>query len=431
MNTLPDVLGSRPDEPRGDHLVALQLLPDTQEPAADAAAPGAAVDASPRVRPRLEGALRAARWPLGVYCATRLACLLLAIVETLFRKWTLWGMLSNWDGVWYLRVLSEGYPSYVSHAQTPLGFLPLYPLSVWPVAHLWSLHPTPHGYELAGLIVSLITGASATVLVAELARSWWGRQASRRAVLLFCLFPGSIVFSMVYTEGLLLTLVAGCLLAMQARRWLLAGVLAGLATAVAPAAIALVPACLVGAALELRRLGWRNRNAWRALLAPLLSPLGALAFAAYLWMHTGSPFASYTAQRYGWQESSSPLSLLHIAENLVSELESAPGLGHLTVNTNYVAGLLGAAVLLVALVLLVRAPRPPMPALVWTLGVSALTFTSGQTPPNARMLLVAFPAVIVFAQRLRGRWFTALLILNGLLLVSMSWVSLVGVDLRP
>jgi hypothetical protein len=172
VNTLPDVLGSRPDDvPHGDHVAALQLAPESQKPA-DVAAPRAVADASPHFWLRLGGGLLAVRWTLGVYFSTRLVCLLLAIVETFFRKWTLWGMLSNWDGIWYLRVLTEGYPSHVSHVQTPLGFLPLYPLVAWPIAHLWSLHPTQQGYELAGLIVSLITGASATVLVAKLAESW-------------------------------------------------------------------------------------------------------------------------------------------------------------------------------------------------------------------------------------------------------------------
>ncbi len=437
MNTHPDVRGSRPDdEPREAHGAALQLLTEGEETATLATAPagfrgrGAGARNALNAR-RMVGALRAARWTLGVYFATRLGCLLLAIVETFFRSWTLWGMLSNWDGIWYIRVLTEGYPSHISHAQTPLGFLPLYPLLAWPLAHLGSIHPDGHAYELAGLIVSLFTGASATVLVGKLAESWWGKPASRRAVLVFCLFPGSIVFSMVYTEGLLLSLVAGCLLAMQRRRWLLAGILAGFSTAVGPPALAIVPACAAAAALHLRTCGWRDREAWRALLAPLLAPLGAACFGIYLWIHDGTPLASYQAQRYGWQESSSPLSLLHIAQALVKQIKAAPDLAHLTINTNYVAGLIGALVLLIALVLLLRSPRVPLAALVWTLGLTALTFTSGQTPPNARMLLIAFPAVIVFAQRLRGRWFTALLVLNCLLLVTMSWVSFVGIDLRP
>ena len=60
-----------------------------------------------------------------------------------------------------------------------------------------------------------------------------------------------------------------------------------------------------------------------------------------------------------------------------------------------------------------------------------LTFTSAQTPPNARLLLCAFPAIIVFAQRLRGRWFTALMVLNVTLFFTLTWITVVGVDFRP
>jgi hypothetical protein len=69
--------------------------------------------------------------------------------------------------------------------------------------------------------------------------------------------------------------------------------------------------------------------------------------------------------------------------------------------------------------------------MMWTLGVAVLTSTSANTPPNARLLLCAFPAIIVYAQRLRGRWFTALMALNCALFVGMSWITFVGIDLRP
>ena len=53
----------------------------------------------------------------------------------------------------------------------------------------------------------------------------------------------------------MLPLAAGCILALQRRRWVLAGVLAGIATATEPEALVLVLVCAVSAALELRRSG--------------------------------------------------------------------------------------------------------------------------------------------------------------------------------
>jgi hypothetical protein len=416
----PDVIGTRPVDPSvGEDGVAL--------PASSAGDTTRVRVRAPSVRPWLRAWAVELRWPLAVYGVSRLLILLLAVVETLFRRWTLWGELGNWDGKWYLEILTRGYPSHVAHKQTTLGFFPLYPLVTWLPSRVVDLSPSWHEYELAELLVALITGGCAVVLIGRLARTWWGERAERRVILFLCFFPGAVVFSMVYTEGLLLTLVAGCLLAIQQRRWLLAGVLAALSTAVGPVAVAIIPACTVAAVVELRRHGWHNGR--RALLAPLMAPVGLIAFGGYLWLHTGTPFASYRAQHDAWAEKTTPLALLRAAEELFRQVTHTGG--QTVINTNYIAGLVGAAILIAGLVLIVRRPKIPLPSVIWTLGVAVLTFTSAETPPNARLLLCAFPAIIVFAQRLRGRWFTGLMVLNCVLLVVMSWVTFVGVDLRP
>ena len=182
---------------------------------------------------------------------------------------------------------------------------------VWLVSHAFVL-PVAR-YEIlsttvAGVIVSGIGGLIATVLVGRWPTGWWGEQAARRAVLLFCLFPGSVVFSMVYAEGMMIPLAAGCILALQRRRWLLAGALAGLATATEPQALVLVPVCAVSAALELRAASVPPPRPARAAL----SLVGAASFAGFLWIWTGSPFASLIAQRDGWSERTDLFALVHL-----------------------------------------------------------------------------------------------------------------------
>lgn len=86
----------------------------------------------------------------------------------------------------------------------------------------------------AGGVIAGLGGLVATMLVQRLATSWWGQRAGRRAALLFCLFPGSVVFSMVYAKGILIPIAAGCILGLERRRWVLAAVLAGIATATEP-----------------------------------------------------------------------------------------------------------------------------------------------------------------------------------------------------
>jgi hypothetical protein len=240
---------------------------------------------------------------------------------------------------------------------------------------------------------------------------------------IFCLFPGSVVFSMVYSECLLLPLAAGCILALERRRWLLAGVLAGLATATEPDALAIIPVCLAAAGLAVHR-----RREWRALLAPLLSVAGAGAFAAYLWAHTGTPLANYYAQHYGWGEKTDPFALVHQARSLADEISFAH-FNHPTINLNLVAGLVGALFLVAGAILLARYRRTvSAQALVWAGAIGLLTLTSEYVPPNPRLLITAFPVVVVFARAVRGRW---LLPVNGALLIGMSYLTYYGHTLRP
>src|SRR5205807_7473706 len=96
-------------------------------------------------------------------------------------------------------------------------------------------------------------------------------------------FPGSIVLTPFYTEGLLIALVLGCLLALLHDRWWTAGVLAALATATRPNAVVIVACCACAAAVAIRR-----RRDWRPLVAPLLAPTGLLAYFSFLWLRTGS-----------------------------------------------------------------------------------------------------------------------------------------------
>jgi len=369
-----------------------------------------------------------------VYLGTRGLLLIVAIVEGAVRHHNFTHELANWDGLWYRELANKGYPTYPAHAQTTLGFFPLYPIVIWLVAHSFSwltTHGSIWSLTVAGIVVSGIGGLIATVLVYRLATGWWGRQSARRATAFFCLFPGAVVFSMAYAEGLLIPLAAGCILALERRRWLLAGVLAGFATAVQPDALVIVPVCAVAAVLELHRRGWRDPIARRSLLAPLLSVTGVSAVAVFLWAWTGTPLATFEAQHHGWGEKTDALALWHLAKRLAHEV-SFKHFNHPTINLNLVIGLVGVFVLVEMLVLLFRARRQiSVEAIVWTLGIAFLSVTSEFTPPNPRLLFTAFPAVLAIGHYVTGQRYVVLLWVTGALLVVLSWFTFVGITLRP
>jgi Gpi18-like mannosyltransferase len=417
----------------------LEPLPEPAEVTTQDAVPAA-------VRPRRSSRARIRRrwvasstrekvlWIAVIYLATRGLLLLAAYLQGSFGHHNFLKQFANWDGLWYRELANKGYPSSPYRGQTTLGFFPLFPIAIWvlePLILVFFNHNAIWGSTVAGVLISMVGGFVASVLVYRLAEGWWDEQSARRATILFILFPGSVVFSMVYSEGLLLPLTAGCMYALERRRWVLAGVLAGLGTAVQPSGVVLILMCLVAALVELRRQGWSPARAWHAFLAPALSVSGLAAFALYLWAHTGTPLANYEAQHHGWGEKTDFLALVHLTTTLANEV-SFTHFNEPTINLNLVVGLIGAFLLLGMLVAMFAARRQiPAPAIVWTLGITFLAITSEYVPPNPRMLITAFPALMAVGHYVKGRWFRVLAWTNGILFVVLSTLTFVGYTLRP
>lgn len=397
------------------------------DPAISSAGARGVATATARTRAeRVSDLVSRLRFPFAVYLGTRLVLIVVGLFDSAVFHYSLATELSNWDGVWYLRVATRWYPTVALHGKSTLGFFPLYPMVLWAVGHTLFIPLT-----LGGLIISGIGGFVAVVLVRRLAVLWWGEQVAKKAVVWFCLFPGSVVFSMVYSEGLLIPLAAGCLLALHHKRWVLAGVLAGIATAVGPNGLVLIAVCAVAVIRVAKHHGARSTETRQSLPALVIAPAGFVGFCAFLWAHTGTPLAFFWAQRNGWGEQTEPLALLHQAQYLAQEISFTNFDIHL-IDWNLVSGLLGAAFLAVGIFLLFRrrADVPPE-ALVWVLGIAFLTVTSEHVPPNPRMLITAFPALLVYTRYLSGRGYWVLLGVGTTLLLVMSGMTYVGYGLRP
>jgi hypothetical protein len=377
------------------------------------------------VRARLIPLAATLRWPALVFVSSRLFLLAMAALEQQVRHQRFTAQFASWDGQWYGALALHWYPTHAGSAQTTLGFFPLYPLVVRRVAggiaHLGTTLPFAEQINLAGVIVSGVGGLIATVLVQRLATAWWGVRSGRRAAVIFCLFPGSIVFSMVYAEGLLIPLAAGCILALQRRRWVMAGALAGLATATAPQGLVLILVCAASAAREFHRREPTGCWARASLWSPALSLTGVAAFASYLWLWTGTPFATLAAQHHAWKERTNPLALVDLLNTAVAQI-THPLPGKSTFKP--VVAVIGALLLLVLLIIVYHKRRTiSMEALLWTAGISFLAVTTENLPPNPRMLITAFPAVIVVADSVRGRRFAWLASVSLVLLLGASWLT--------
>src|SRR3954449_2473339 len=182
----------------------------------------------------------------------------------------------RWDSVYYLQIARDGYTQLKQ-----AGFFPLYPLL------MGVLDEVTVSTVVAGLLISLAAFTAALVLFDRLAVLETGSAAiGRRAVWLLALFPASLFFSAVYTEGLFLLLSVGSFYAARRGRWAWAGVLGGLAAATRNVGVMLlVPLVLLylwgpreDRPGERGRFPLRRDVLWLALV-----PLGCAAVAAEEW----------------------------------------------------------------------------------------------------------------------------------------------------
>jgi hypothetical protein len=419
------------------------ILPGDAPVAAEPGLPGAGIArglasarAWARARSRAIGAdaRRELLWITVVYLAARALLIVVAVMFDAYGHHNLQGELAHWDGLWYREVANNGYPRHVYHYQTTLGFFPLFPVSIFllsPVLQLLTTHNQIWASTFSGVLISGAGGLIATIFVHKLAEGWWDRAAARRATVMFVVYPGSVVFSMVYSEGLLLPLAAVCIWALERRRWVLAGTMAGLGTAVQPVGLLMSAVCGVCALRELWQHGPRSRGFGMGVLATAMSGIGVLSFMAFEWVWTGSPMATFIAQHDGWQEKTNPLALVDLVQRQIPRFDPNH-FNHPTINLNDVIGFVGAIMMIVELWLLWKSRREvSLPAIMWTLGITFFAFTSQYVPPNPRMVITAFPMLMLIGRWVQGKWFGFIVGVNVIALAGLSLLTFYAHVLRP
>jgi hypothetical protein len=342
---------------------------------------------------------------VGVYVLSRVALVLavfVGVAEAPGRS--IVALLSSWDGQHYLSIAAFGYPAHVDvRGYSVTGFFPGYPLLVRIVGSAANVSPLA-----AGVATSLAAGAFLVALVTCLAARIWDVDVAERAAVMVAIFPGSFVLGLPYPEGTALALATGALLASSRQRWALAGLLAGLATACSPVALALVPALAWEAAVSHR---------WRAIVAPALAPAGFCAYMGYLWVHTGSLWTWFRVERLGYGhhlDLTAPLGWLH----------HWPGIGLIELTSM--------AVLTWGAMALWRQGAPVSWALYAGIVVAAVLFDAGFWV-DPRFLLNAFPLVVAIGVGVRGRWYTATVTTFAVLLplVFLAYTTLGNITAQP
>jgi hypothetical protein len=351
----------------------------------------------------------ARRWvpwrALAVYAAFRVASVVAMAVVASASHVGLLSKLDIWDGEWFLRIVRHGYPAHLPEAgghvaANPTAFFPVLPL----LARALDVTGLPAGWSL--LVVSAVTGATAVYGVGRPARHLAGDAAGDRSALLFAVFPGTFVFSLGYPEGIVITCVSLGLVALLRRRWWVAGLLGAVATAASPVALAFVVSCAWCAGRSILR-----ERRFGALVAPVLAPLGFVAYMAYLRIHTGQLDAWRLTERGGWHSFASPTYPFRILGTFLRDPLS-PTLTGQILFVGTVAAVIG--------VLLMFREHQPAPVLLYALGAVAAAAVSQPVGLRPRFWMLAFPMIIALGTRYEGRVHRVLVVVSAALLVAVS-----------
>ncbi len=345
---------------------------------------------------------------LAIFVASRLVVLAVMGIVARVHHHAVGHYFTRWDSHWYIQIARQGYAHAIPHghgnaAQVNLGFFPLLPLLIRVVHWVTRL-----SFPASGEALTLVAGATAAVTMWWMVRDHYGEKIASRATALVFFSPAAVVFSFVYSEGLIIALASMTLLALHRRRWILAGIAAALATACDPVASAIVVPCAVAA-----YTAWRGERDLRAWWAPALAPVGIGVFFVYLWNHTGSPLSWYLAQRAGWQAGPMGTGIFYAIYRLFA---------HGIFDLNSLAKT-AALLATVATVVIWRRVRPPLTWGVYAGAVLVFGVLSPIVGISPRLLLRGFPLFAIVAVGVSRQRFVVIVTLSALAMCVLAAAS--------
>jgi len=211
--------------------------------------------------------------------------------------YSVWHLIASWDSGRYLHIAAHGY-SYVPgnlRLDVIFAWFPGYPAAIDTLSWIPGV-----GADRAALTVTIAAGLAAAWGLTRLGVALTGDQRiSLLMVALWAVAPGSLAWTMLYSEALFCALAVWSLVALVERRWLTAAVLTILAGTVRSTAMALVAAIAVAALPPVIR-AVREREPigawWRPAAAVVTAPLGLVGYWAY------SAWATHHLAGFVWVE---------------------------------------------------------------------------------------------------------------------------------
>ncbi len=327
---------------------------------------------------------------------------------------------SRWDTGFYLSIADEGY-FYRGVDLPSVAFFPLLPLLIRAMTSLTGDSLT------AGLLVTNLALLGATILFYRLVDMRWGSKVAGQAVWYLLIFPTAFFGSTIYTESLFLLTAVGALYFARKGYWESAMLFGIAASATRLIGLIVAPMLL----LE----WWMQRQAaaqdedekgpsYKSLLAPVLSPLGTVAYLVYLQVAFGDPLAFMRGSEVWGRQPQSPLVMLgELSQTPEGGWLSALAAGNIHLD-NWIDFLFVVAFLVLGFILLYQRQ--------WSEGVFVLSgviisLNSGLLMSQRRYVWVLFPVFILLARwGSKYEWFdrtVTMLFISGLVLFTALFAN--------
>jgi Mannosyltransferase (PIG-V) len=290
---------------------------------------------------------------------------------------------ARYDACWYVTIAEQGYRRSIGPiSDMRSAFFPLFPGLVA------ALTPVVGLPMLAAVIVSNTCFLTFLVLLWKLVQLDWGADVARRTMWIYLLFPSAFFLSGAYSESVLLAVTAGAVLMSRRRRWLMAGLLAGLATLARPAGVVAV-APILAEYVAMRR--GENPDTSRLPLVAIVAPAmvamaGYLVFASWAF---GDPLANLsmeTSVRGGFAPPWQPFLEMWRAGPMLHEFNNS---------------LVDAALALIAVAALPAIFTKVRLSYGWYALLVVMIPLSGSLMSFNRLLLPSFPHAILLARAVR------------------------------
>ncbi len=199
-----------------------------------------------------------------------------------------WGHL-NFDGEHYLSIAQNGYSS-LQHF-----FFPFFPYLI----SIFTSTKSVINLAWTGLIISNLSFLICLIGIYKLVALDYKDHIAKQVIILFLVFPTSFFFGIYYTESLFLSLIVWSFYFARKNNFLMASIIAALASATRVVGIVMLPILVLEFFLQ------KRKNVLELLLPIFVSPLGLIYYMDFLLKRTGDPLVFFhTVTIFGEQRSS-------------------------------------------------------------------------------------------------------------------------------